>query len=405
MVLENKCRLCGETPLSLLLALGNHPVAHRFLKRADDKEYEHDLTLLTCDRCGLIQINDPIPPDELYTHYNWLSSWKPQLHISRLIDLIQQHMELGAGARILEVGCNDGTFLAALQSKGFSHLLGVEPAKDAEASAREKGLRTINAYFNQELANKNVAQDRPYDLFVVRQVLEHITPLDEFRSAIQTVTTPNGYVLIEVPDFDFCLDNVDYSAIWEEHVNYFTKETLEKYLNQAGIELLHVETALFSGQALIALGRRGGVRTDPAVSSMSSTLRSKIDFYRSRWNTFPKQLIEFLKSRKTEGKQIAVYGAGCRASGLINFAKLAPYIDCILDDQPEKQGKFMPGSRIPIFPGGELEKRPIGLCLLAVNAENESTVIANHRSYKGEWVSLHPPSDRLPSFWKQSVGV
>jgi hypothetical protein len=385
-----------------MLALGSHPIAHRFLKKPDDNEYTHDLTLLVCDHCGLAQVNDPIPPDELYTNYNWLSSWKPQIHIPRLIELIQKYMKLQPDSRIIEAGANDGTFLAALREKGFKNLLGVEPAKDAESSARTKGLRMINGYFNQQLADKIVTEDGRYDLFIVRQVLEHITPLAEFRSAIETVTTPNGYVLIEVPDFEFCLENTDYSAIWEEHVNYFTKETLEKYLNQAGIDLLHVETAQFSGQALIALGQRASKKT-ASVPAMSVQLKSKNDRYRERWKTFPTDLINYLKSHKSAGKKIAVYGGGCRAAGLINFAGLSPYIDCVLDDQEEKQNRYMPGSRLPIYPGGDLEKRSIDLCLLAVNAENESKVLGNHNAYKGEFVSLHPPSSRLPKFWKDAL--
>jgi hypothetical protein len=134
------------------------------------------------------------------------------------------------------------------------------------------------------------------------------------------------------------------------------------------------------------------------------TLREKAIRYRERWPVFRNALIQYLRQHKEKGGKVAAYGAGARFCSLVNFLNLGPYIEFIVDDQPEKQGKYMPGSKLPILPGNALEEHSIDLCLLAVNAESEDKVIAKHPEFQkrgGEFVSVLPPSDRLPHFWRQ----
>jgi SAM-dependent methyltransferase len=398
----NTCRLCSHSPLTLLLDLGKHPIAHRFLESPKQDEYVHSLILFYCDRCGFIQIDDPMPADHLYSNYNWLSAWKAQPHMARLIEGIKSMPNITPSSRLLEAGCNDGSFLQALKQSGFNNLLGVEPAKDASDSAKEKKLDVIHGYFNQPQSEHILSQYGACDLFAARQVLEHIQNLDDFSKAVQRVLAPNGSFLIEVPDFEFCLTAPDYSGIWEEHVNYFTKDTLRLFFEKLGVDVSMTETFLFSGKALAMLGqRKKGIQPDNKYSYMS-TLRPKIEYFKNYWTSFRSDFLSFLKENKGEGKRIAVYGGGCRAAGLINFSGAGPLIDVVLDDQPEKQGKYMPGSRLAVLPSSEMAKQKIDLCLLMVNAENEEKVLAKNREFKGQWFSFHPPSARLPKFWKKS---
>ena len=398
----DSCHLCRKRDLLSLIDFGEHPIAHHFLTEPSEEEYIHRVDLRFCEDCGHFQLTNPIPPERLYTRYNWLSSWKPQPHVPRLVQLIEGLPALKPTSRIIEVGSNDGSFLEVLFKHGYRSVLGVEPAQDAQETARQKGVETVGACFNREVAHSLVSAYGKYDLFIARQVLEHIADLEEFREAMCILLRPGSYVLFEVPNFDFSLAASDYSAIWEEHVNYFTLQTLSRFLANAGIKIIHSETANFSGEALIALGEYVEGLLFPLEGAYLGKHRAQALGYRDLWPTFREALIGYLCSYRERGGKVAVYGAGCRACSLINFAGLGPHLEFVLDDQPEKQGKYMPGSRLSILPGSVLEERPVELCLLAVNAENEEKVLARHQAYEqmgGRFHSLHPPSSRLLPIW------
>ena len=126
-----------------LIEFGDHPIAHRFLDDPNDDEYTNPLTLTFCKNCGLVRIENPIPAKELYTNYGWLSSWRPQPHAPRLVEMIESLDGLGKDAKILEVGSNDGLFLSMLKSAGFANVVGVDPAEDARTAAIEKGIDSV----------------------------------------------------------------------------------------------------------------------------------------------------------------------------------------------------------------------------------------------------------------------
>lgn len=398
----NSCHLCGKQSLIPLLNFGEHPIAHNFLTSPSEEEYVHSVNLAYCESCGLIQLVDPIPPEMLYTEYVCLSSWKAQPHLPRLAELIEELPGIDKTSPIMEIGSNDGIFLEMLQSRGYKNLLGVEPAQDAVALARSKNIETLNVYFSPETAEEIISTRGQCKLFVSRQVLEHITDLQSFREGMRRLLAPGAYVLIEVPNFAFSLAAPDYSAIWEEHVNYFTPETLSAFMASAGVRITHTETFNFSGEALIMLGEYVGTASQPQLENSLPQLRAQAISYKERWPVFRNELIEYLAKQRNGGKHVAIYGAGCRAASIINFAGLAPYLDFVVDDQPEKQGLYMPGARLPIMPGDTLPERDVSLCLLAVNAENEEKVIAKHQEFRergGRFASLHPPSNRLLPVW------
>ena len=389
-----------------LIDFGSQPIAHRMLATATEEEFTHPFSISLCESSGLVRIDDPIAPEELYTNYFCLSEWKWQPHIPQLATRIEEISELAKDDFILEVGSNDGGFLEVLKERGFQNVLGIEPANDALASANKRGVETIPGYFTPELAAEIVAKRGQCDLFVSRQVLEHIGDLDQYREALSTVLRPGGFALIEVPDFQFSLDTGDYSAIWEEHVNYFTLPSLSHFMAQAGIEVQHSETVNFSGQGLVALGRR--TAQSLAVDSIENLdqLRAKALAYRDYWPTFRDRFLEYLQQARRDGKRIAVYGAGCRACSLINFTGAAPYIDFMVDDQLEKQNKFMPGSRLPVLPTSALRDQSVDICLLTVNSENDEKVIAKHQTLTESglvFVPVLPPSENLPDFFWQNV--
>jgi 2-polyprenyl-3-methyl-5-hydroxy-6-metoxy-1,4-benzoquinol methylase len=398
------CNLCASNNHSELIGFGSHPIAHNYLRDLADDEPEYPFLFHYCEDCGHMFLHNPIVPDLLYENYITLSDWKYQPHIPRLIELIQKYTSAEKTSKILEVGSNDGIFLDALRKDGYESLVGMEPAKDAQDSAISKGLHTIPGYFNCESAEAFVQNFGKCDLLIVRQVLEHIEDLKGFGQAINTALAPGGSVVIEVPDFLCNLENLDYT-LWEEHPNYFTLETLSNYLSLIGIRLRHHETTLFSGRTLIVIGEYVGSDSTDLIRP-SNDRQQLVRSYQERWPEFTATFANMLKTHRDAGDKIAIYGAGARLCSLINFTDVGSYIECIVDDQKEKQSLYMPGAKLPIVPSDNLGKRDIKICLLAVNTESEDTVINKHSDYVnkgGVFYSVLPPSDRLPPFWVDMI--
>ena len=250
------CRLCKHDNLTDVLNLGSHPISHRLLKSIDHDEYIHPVNLCYCKECGLLQLTDPIPSEKLYSTYNWLSSWKPNPQIPGVLSLIKELPGINKSSKIIEIGSNDGSFLNDLRKLGFQNIYGIEPSSDGVASAVQNGIDTLPGYFTNKTA-LSIAQEkgRP-DLIISRHVLEHVQDLILFIEGIQTLLKEDGYILIEVPDTDFILEEMDYSQIWEEHTNYFSLKTLNRYLSQIGISQVYSGKVQFRGQSLIYIGKR-----------------------------------------------------------------------------------------------------------------------------------------------------
>lgn len=395
--------MCGEAGPRLVLDLGEHPVAHHFLEDPIAEEYVHPVRLCFCEACGLLQLMDPVPPQRLYTNYHWLSAWKPQPHVSRILEIISELPGLEPTSRVLEIGSNDGSFLAELKKEGFCDALGIEPAGDAASAAGERGVQTMRAFFDEDTAARVVRTRGLADLVVARQVLEHVQDLDGFARALRAVLRPGGHLVLEVPNVNHCLRHCDYSGLWEEHVNYFTPHTLRFFLQRIGVELKLQEVFDFCGEALVVVGQYTGQEIAAGRDHVPGLARAAMAFG-DLWPRFSKALCDHLRDHRHKNDKIAIYGSGCRACSLINFAGLGPLVDYLLDDQPEKQGLYLPGARLPIEAGGLLDSGAVSLCLLMVNAESEEKVMAAHPEFLnrgGQFVSLCPPSPRLPAFWEE----
>lgn len=396
-----ECRITGSRRLTPLLGLGKHPVSHHFLRRLDEERATYPFDLFYCEDSGLIQLRDVIPAGELYGEYFNLSSSKRCPHIPRLLGMVAEAIGMRRRPRILEIGCNDGHFLVALRAIGYGNLVGVEPAHDAWEASVNRGITVLNRYFDREAALKLRTTHPNFDLVIARHVIEHVSDLEGFFSALTSLLRPSGFVLLEVPDFGFCMRHLDYTALWEQHLNYFSLDTFRLLLARHGIELLRHGRARFSGQALIVLGRYTGRRIPSSNSYLGRHRRLAMN-YRDKWPAF-KRLLRGWLSRRRHADAIPLYGAGCRTCSLVNFTGIADLIDYFVDDQPKKLGLYMPGSRLPIFSRSKLHDDNVRVCLLGVNAENERAVMAAIRGdgLRGmRYWSIHPPSDLLPPFWK-----
>src|SRR5258706_7629077 len=338
-----KCRLCGNQNLSVLIDLGSQPIAHRLLEQPE-REFTHSLKLHFCDQCGLNQILDPIDPEILYKGYNYcFSSWKPEPHREKELDLINSHK---SRAKVFEIGCNDGLFLEELEKRGQELCVGLEPNAFAARIAREtRGLKVYETFLDEQTVREIKNAFGLFDVVLARQVLEHVADIDLFFGTVDKLLTPNGVLFIDVPDVGRGLQVGDCTIVWEEHVNYFTEDVLLRTLNRFGFHPLAFEKYNYSGGTLATLAARnktsGGASSVQDFRRYAKTFDSRVWAYRDRLKTA-------LFNSKQKFDQIVIYGVGCRACTFINGLGLAELIDFAVDDQPERQNKLMPGSHLQI---------------------------------------------------------
>jgi len=389
------CRLCENDTVELLIDFGEQPIVHNLLKTCDEKYSKYPFRLGHCATCGFMQIMECIDPNILYQNYFTISSWKNQPHIPRLISVMQSITGLSGNSRILDIGCNDGSFLETLKQQGYENISGIEPTKDASQKALDKGLNVHYGFFGKETAT-NIFNKNYFDVITTRQVLEHISNLDDFLEGVNFVLKDDGYFVIEIPDSEWNLDYLDY-ALWEEHVNYFTLATLKQLLRKHSFEVIHHESTLFSGKALIVFCER--VKTAKEKIEYNDSDRKKTRNYQSHWELYKNKLYKFLAS---QNKPIAVYGCGARSSTFVNFTAISKFIDCFIDDQTEKQDLFVPGGLLRINPWHN-SKYEDYIFLLGVNTENEYKVIHNRKLQKENYYSVLPPSRHLIDFWKSMI--
>ena len=387
----NNCRLCNHNQVELLIDFGNQPIVHHLLKYKDQNYDVFPLELGFCANCSFLQLLKPISPEILYENYFTISAWKNQPHVERLIDVMKSITGMDENSLLLEIGCNDGSFIQSLHKKGIHNCTGVEPSKDAYSLAKSKGIKVHNEFFSINNPNLPMEQNH-YDVIICRHVLEHVCDLEEFMTTVGHCLKDKGVLVIEIPDSSWNFEYMDY-ALWEEHVNYFTLHSLNNLLKKYDLGIIHHETTLFSGRALTVFAEK---RSNNNGFEHNSSNVEKWLSYGENWEIFKKQMGEFISSKQ----KAVVYGCGSRSSTFVNFLELGNTV-FFIDDQKEKQNHFVPGSKLEILPWDDSWSD--AFFLLGVNAENEMKVIRNRDMNIQQLASILPPSRYLPEFWKNII--
>lgn len=393
---ENSPKICRSCKASVefLLDFGNQPIVNN-LQDAPGSVPKFSIKVGGCTYCGLVQILNPIDPSEFYTNYANASSLKREPHLEKLIGSLES--KLPRDAKIIDVGCNDGKFLSRLREIGFEDLYGLEPTKNMSTLAVSAGFRVYNNYLDMKKSEEIVVNTGKFDCVVLRQVLEHIENLPDFGSALRNLLKPNGLLVIEVPDAQAHFDGPDF-ALWEEHVNDFTLRSLKHFLQTHGLQVIESYTTQFSGVCLTVLSR---LFDSPSIEV--EPVSQTVDAFR-KWaqcfDSFREQIQAELQEFVSRDLPIAIYGVGSRSSVFLNVTKSMKKISLAIDDDPTKQGKYLPGTSILIRSredGFKLLKEN-SLVLLGVNGENEKKLLdeiapRNNCVFK----SILPPSEHLLS--------
>lgn len=390
-----KCRLCNGHQVEVYFDFGQQPIANALTAtKVDPPRYPFEVGY--CHDCGFQQLMHVIPPAHLYRNYATPSSWKHQPHSERLIETAAALFGISRNDHIFEIGCNDGSFLALLGVLGYCNTAGIEPTANCATAAKARGFHVQQGFFGP--AMKLYAESDKPRLIVSRHVLEHVPDIHSFLAGCKETLADGGGLVIEVPDHAAAYENLDY-AYWEEHVNYFTVNTLRFALARAGFDVVHVETALFSGRSLTVYAQhaRAPDMNPPRNRDAGWALDHRVYYPRFReaakWYT--------LDGPVTPTGRVVLYGAGCRAINFCNLLGVAEWIDAVVDDRAEKQGLWVPGiGRQVQAPTAEiLEGSHV---LLGVNAENESALLRRSPATMCA-ESILPPSRRLPQWWREMI--
>ncbi len=390
------CRLCGSDGQSQEVAFEfkNHNVVHHLLEKKDSNpSVTRNFIINECKNCGFLYSPDYFYDQSLlYGNYITLSSAKPDEHALSIVDKITRFIDKDR-ISICEVGCNDGKFLKRLDPNVFYQIDAIEPALDAYTKAREINSSVVNDFFTQKSAQKNY-QHHEFDCVVTRQVLEHISDLDDFMKGLHWILNENGLLVIEIPDQGMNYEHLDYS-FWEEHINYFTINTARQLLQKHGFFIHHHESVLFSGKAMILYCKKHDISCSLALD-LDTGSRSN---YIKKFEVIKSKLQEFIISKRSEYSSVFVYGAGCRSLCTASFLGISSYINGFIDDSPIKKGRYIPGSRLEIIDSDQLQDIKHTYFLLGVNSETESKIIKKLNLSEDNCKSILPPSPRLPDFW------
>lgn len=391
------CLLCGSNDLAFLLDFGAQPICNRFLKSPDQKEATFPVRIGQCNSCGSVQSLAPVPATDLKPSYDWITYNEPEGHLDRLADDIAALPGLRKDSLVYGISFKDDSLLRRLRDRGHPRTWRLDPEIDLGISGSGAGVETIQDRLTLEAARRVAGIRGKADVVIARHIWEHTSDPAGFVNALKELLLPHGYVVLEIPDCERALESCDYSTVWEEHSIYFTPATFARAVSNCGLSLSYYRSFPYSLEnSLVAIGQLGGAapEANAAPLDLEKEKRRAQKFARSLEERREK-MKNYFRGVMAERGKIAFLGAGHLAATFINLLELKEYMDCLVDDNPHKQGLFMPGSRLPIYPTWALLERNIKLCLLSVNAETEDRVVQKNAAFTragGTFHSIFPAS-------------
>jgi hypothetical protein len=388
------CRVCCGAIDPEQLVLGHQSLCNRFLANPDEYEHTHPLHVGVCSTCSLIQLIEPVPVHEIAPRFPWIKYNEPEDHLDHLTKLVLKMTRTRQSRVVAGVSYKDDSTLERFRTGGVDAVWRISP-EELDVVGSKIEIETVQDRITPLRATAIAEQHAEVDVLIVRHILEHTHDISSFLTALKILVKPDALLVFEVPDSSHFLALKDYSTIWEEHTFYFTPATLGGCLVSQGFEIIHTENYPYSLEnSLVMVVRPCVSPSQPLVSVNGRELEQAQDYFAA----FPlerdhyRQLLSEYRQNKGE---IALLGAGHLACMFLNLMGLREYVTCVLDDDCNRQGLFMPGSGLPIKPSAVLNDGEISLCLLSLNPSNEEKVILRQRNFVehgGEFKSIFPVS-------------
>jgi SAM-dependent methyltransferase len=391
-----RCRSCGDAGLAPVLSLGKTPLANALLAEADLAKAEptFPLDLVFCPTCSLVQITEEVPPETMFSEYLYFSSFSDTMlkHAETIANRLTAEEKLGKDSLVVEVASNDGYLLQFYKQRGVP-VLGVEPAKNVAKAAEEKGIRTLVRFFGAEVARELRDRGERADVIHANNVLAHVPDLNGVVEGFATLLKDTGVLVVEAPYVRDLIEHCEFDTIYHEHLCYFSLTALDRLMQRHRLTIHDVEHLPIHGGSLRIFaspleGKSKRTRTERVTAMLREEQSSKMDqlaFYTGfadRVNGLKSELVTLLRDLKAKGARVAAYGAAAKGATLVNFFGIdRGMIDFVVDRSTHKQGRYMPGARIPILaPSALLERQPDYCVLLTWNFADE--ILAQQAAYR-----------------------
>jgi SAM-dependent methyltransferase len=397
-----RCRFCAAPLEHTLVDLGMSPLCESYVTadRLDAMEPFYPLHARVCAGCLLVQVDDLVAPERIFTEYAYFSSYSDSwlAHARAYVEMVTARLGLGPSSRVVEVGSNDGYLLQYVVARGIP-ALGIEPAANVAAEARRRGVPTEVLLLGRDTVDGVLARHGPADLVVGNNVLAQVADLNGFVDALRRLLAPRGVLTLEFPHLLRLLEDNQFDTIYHEHFSYFSLLAAERIFAAHGLVLFDVEELPTHGGSLRVWLRR----REPgphAVADRVDRLRAReaaagLDRL-ERYAAFTEQvhetkrrLLEFLIGARRQGRSVVGYGAPGKGNTLLNFCGIrTDFLEYTVDRNPYKQGRFLPGTRIPIHPPARIaETRPDYVLILPWNLKDEiMEQMAHVRGWGGQFV-------------------
>ncbi|MGC2457114.1 MAG: class I SAM-dependent methyltransferase [Gallionellaceae bacterium] len=400
------CRHCHIPLEHVFLDLGFAPPSNAYLSAADLKKPEHyyPLKLYVCAHCWLVQTEDYAQADELFSHdYAYFSSVSQSWldHAARYAQMITARLGLNRESFVIEVAANDGYLLKNFVAAGIP-CLGIEPTASTAAAAESLGIPILREFFGVALARRLVAEGKQADLIAGNNVYAHVPDINDFTAGLKAALKRGGVITLEFPHLMRLIEHTQFDTVYHEHFSYLSLYTASRIFSAAGLRVFDVEELPTHGGSLRIYGCHAddARATSDAVKNLldEEARRGMRDLavyrdFQPRADRVKNDLVAFLIEQKRVGRSIAAYGAAAKGNTLLNYAGIKPdLLPYVCDAAPSKQGKFLPGSHIPVLPPSVLrERKPDTVLILPWNIADE--VMAQQscvREWGGEFVVAVP---------------
>jgi SAM-dependent methyltransferase len=380
------CRFCGAEQLHTFLDLGMSPLCEAYPSAADLNRGEiyYPLLVFVCGRCFLVQLRKYESPERIFSDYPYFSSYSDSWlkHAEKYCEKMAARFGLGPQSFVIEVASNDGYLLQYFVQQRVP-VLGIEPAGNVARAAIDMGVPTLVRFFGSQLAKDLASEGRCADLIVCNNVLAQVPDLNDFVEGLYTLLKPDGVLTLEFPHLLRMIERNEFDTIYHEHFSYFSMHTTVRILEAHAMRAFNVEELTTHGGSLRVYGCRAENHTYKTEASVRTVIAEEeraglasVEGYA----TFTQQvrktkltLVDFLITAARQGKSVAGYGAPGKSATLLHYCGIGrDLIEYTVDRNPKKQGRYLPGTHIPIHHPSRLrETRPDYVLILPWNLKDE----------------------------------
>ena len=391
------CRFCDQPLQHLAVDLGMSPLCQSQVEVENLNKHEifYPLRAFVCDQCWLIQVHEHVHGEEIFSHYAYFSSYSDSwlAHAKSYVEMITERLGLNGESLVVELASNDGYLLQNFVGKSVP-CLGVEPATNVAQVAIDKGIDVCNKFFGVKTAEEVVAENRQANLVIANNVLAHVPDLNDFTAGIKILLAPGGTLTVEFPHAQNMIELNQFDTIYQEHYCYFLLSALEKVFEHHGMTIFDLDVIPTHGGSLRIYVRHTEDIDRPVAEIVNQVREGEIaggmmelETYKqfakraeqTKWN-----LLEFLIDARRQGKAVVGYGAPGKGNTMINYCGIREdLLDYTVDRNPFKQGSFLVGSRIPVYPTEMIaETKPDYVLIMPWNLKTE---LVKQLDYVREW--------------------